>query len=250
MKSKLDLNNFIVVDNFLEEDKFRDIQELELTHDEKKDEYKVNYLSQKDVWRDGLFSGDGVEATNMHVQDETYFYGIHNEEPIIHLQNKIVSFLQNNLKQNLYLKSPTKKFYSASKFYSWENSNIFWHNDGGWDYGITYYIHNEWEDNWGGELLLENNQWISPKPNRIVFIKAPFKHKTCIVAEGAGERLTIQTFVQKDFNPEKMLSDEQLDAFKKLPESDKHLPTLFSSKELFESLKDREYYRELFKDIE
>ena len=45
---------------------------------------------------------------------------------------------------------------------------------------------NEWEDNWGGELLLENNQWISPKPNRIVFIKAPFKHKTCIVAEGAG----------------------------------------------------------------
>jgi len=204
MKSELDLNNFIVIDNFLEKDKFEEIQKLESSYNEERGKYNINYLLQKDHWSESLFRADDVEAKDIFVQDKAYHYGLDNEKSILHLQNKIISYLSIKKEKNLYLQS---------QFYVWKNSNIFWHNDDSYDYGVTYYISKEWKKNWGGELLLENGQWISPKPNRIVFIKAPFSHKTCIVAEGAGERITIQTFVQKKFKPESLFSGERLKLF-------------------------------------
>ena len=210
-------NDFFVVDNFLEPDKFKDIQDLELEYNKEKDEYKVNYLSQKDIWPETLFKKDGVESTEMLVQLENYYYRHHDEKPMLHLQNKIISYMKNNLKQNLYLESPTKKFYLVSKFFFWKNANIMWHNDYGYDYGITYYISDTWKDNWGGELLLGNGNWVSPKPNRIVFIKNSLPHKTSPVMEGAGDRISVQTFIQKDFDENKIgLPTEKLKQLKEM----------------------------------
>ena len=78
---------------------------------------------------------------------------------------------------------------------SWNNSNITWHYDDGYKYGTTFYLNKYWDKDWGGELLLKDNTFIKPEPNRLVIIKTPYEHKTCITSPDAPNRLTIQTFI-------------------------------------------------------
>tara|TARA_B100000287_G_scaffold127705_1_gene119751 strand:- start:11494 stop:12102 length:609 start_codon:yes stop_codon:yes gene_type:complete len=187
--------SYTVIDNFLEKDKFKEIQKLEL---------EVEYVSRKKAWPDNLWQKDGIEAKDMGVQFDAFFYGRHNVSPILHLQDEILSEI--DIKMN-------DKVFVQSQFLYFDKSSILWHNDECYDYGISYYIHEEWEDDWGGELLLDDGQWIAPKPNRLVILdhtKGPIWHKTTAVPDDCpGERLTMQTFIQLDFDPKRFFEDEE-----------------------------------------
>lgn len=111
--------------------------------------------------------------------------------------------------------------------YVWpQQSSISWHSDGA-AYethsrigGFTFYAHKYWNAEWGGEFLMfpERGQqglvfdnsnvseqilsrgigtWISPKPNRLLFITGDALHKVSKTSPVAAPRLTIQGFIYR-----------------------------------------------------
>ena len=175
-----DEKKYIVIDNFLDNDIYEEIYNLVNNYN--------NFTKSKTHWPKTLYKQDEIEVGNVSVSDDTFLYGEHDELCIQILQNKIVEFLFEKFNMNYY---PT--FFS--KIHNWKQSCILWHDDGNKYVGITYYLNKKWSKNWGGELLLEDNTFIRPKGNRIVFIFTPFQHKTNPTIDGADDRLTIQTFV-------------------------------------------------------
>lgn len=103
-------------------------------------------------------------------------------------------------------------------------SSITWHRDGS---GVrdnrigafTFYLHKEWNAEWGGELMLspleeelaftpfDNSEvsnklmaegfgtWIAPKPNRLIMNPSNAYHKVAKTTDNAAPRLTIQGFM-------------------------------------------------------
>ena len=81
------------------------------------------------------------------------------------------------------------------------NSGINWHDDGGHEYGITYYINRRWNPAFGGEFLFMDknaNGFIPLVGNSLVIVKAPFKHKVTPVMNPLVPRKTIQIFINKE----------------------------------------------------
>lgn len=103
-------------------------------------------------------------------------------------------------------------------------TSISWHRDGGGISGgrtgaFTYYVHKEWNAEWGGELMLSDldeelgsvpfdnsvvsnkllesgsGSWIAPKPNRLVMNPSNAFHKVAKTTQAASPRLTIQGFL-------------------------------------------------------
>ena len=190
----IEKNNYIVVDNFLEFDKFHEIRNLYdntlLYNSEKK--FNKNLYNQKS-WP---YINETVEVDNVFISD-SWKYDNRNDKKypkcIKDFQEEIINFL--DVPDTTYI---------ASKFHEMKNnSSILWHTDHTWRYGITYYLNDVWDNNWGGELLLDNGknilggygEWISPKPNRIVFINAPLYHRTTPQSIKNKKRKSLQTFV-------------------------------------------------------
>ena len=81
---------------------------------------------------------------------------------------------------------------------------VLWHRDGDEYVGaFSYYIHKEWDGNSGGQFLYKPGDpnadfeggFITPRPNRLVVIKAPLLHAVPPVVEGAGsDRLALTGF--------------------------------------------------------
>lgn len=81
-----------------------------------------------------------------------------------------------------------------------DGSGINWHNDGGYEYGITYYVNRRWNMKYGGELLFKSeysNGFIPVVGNSLVIIKAPLFHKVSTIMKSIVPRKTIQIFVDK-----------------------------------------------------
>ena len=81
-----------------------------------------------------------------------------------------------------------------------DNSGINWHDDYGWEYGITYYINYKWNPKFGGEFLFQNeksNGFIPLTGNSLVIVKAPLNHKVAPVTKSTVPRKTIQIFINK-----------------------------------------------------
>jgi Rps23 Pro-64 3,4-dihydroxylase Tpa1-like proline 4-hydroxylase len=103
-------------------------------------------------------------------------------------------------------------------------TSLSWHYDGAnpGDMRVgafTYYAHQEWNAEWGGELFLtdiperidmppfDNSEvskaimnkghgvWISPKPNRLVVNPSDMYHKVSKTSAAAAPRLSIQGFL-------------------------------------------------------
>lgn len=112
-------------------------------------------------------------------------------------------------------------------------TSLSWHSDSNYAGAFTFYAHNYWSSNWGGEFLTvegdeyidqkkkENIKWrvfdnspledlimekghghfLFPKPNRIVFNKSGeygILHKVNKSTSQAKERLTLQGFLRYD----------------------------------------------------
>jgi len=79
-------------------------------------------------------------------------------------------------------------------------SGINWHNDGTYEYGITYYINRRWNDKCGGEFMFKyknSNGFIPLIGNSLLVVKAPLQHKVNPVMNSIVPRKTIQIFVDK-----------------------------------------------------
>ena len=64
-----------------------------------------------------------------------------------------------------------------------KHSGINWHDDGQDTLNYSFYIHKEWNENWGGETLINTNRGlplsVTPNPNSLVVIKSGIRHKVC-----------------------------------------------------------------------
>ena len=61
----------------------------------------------------------------------------------------------------------------------------------------VYYLHEDWQDGWGGELHLQDKsgQWhtIQPKPNRIAMFQSDLLHE---VIQSKHQRLSITAWLR------------------------------------------------------
>lgn len=64
------------------------------------------------------------------------------------------------------------------------------HDDARFAGTFTLYVHEAWEPEWGGRLVVEGaSEPVFPEPNRMVFLRAGTPHVVEPVTEAAGERL-------------------------------------------------------------
>ena len=87
--------------------------------------------------------------------------------------------------------------YNAGEFYALHRDNPQGKN--GRMISTVYYLHQEWQDNWGGKLHLQdkNNVWhtIDPQPNRIAMFQSDLLHE---VLEAKHQRLSITAWLRSD----------------------------------------------------
>jgi len=87
--------------------------------------------------------------------------------------------------------------YNAGEFYALHRDNPQGKN--GRMISTVYYLHQEWQDDWGGKLHLQdkNNVWhtIDPQPNRIAMFQSDLLHE---VLEAKHQRLSITAWLRSD----------------------------------------------------
>lgn len=87
--------------------------------------------------------------------------------------------------------------YNAGEFYALHRDNPQGKN--GRMISTVYYLHQEWQDDWGGKLHLQdkNNVWhtIDPQPNRIAMFQSDLLHE---VLEANHQRLSITAWLRSD----------------------------------------------------
>ena len=85
--------------------------------------------------------------------------------------------------------------YNAGEFYALHRDNPQQKN--GRPISTVYYLHEEWQEDWGGELRLQdkNEQWhvIAPKPNRIAIFQSDLLHE---VIQAKQQRLSITAWLR------------------------------------------------------
>ncbi|TCB61524.1 2OG-Fe(II) oxygenase [Acinetobacter terrae] len=85
--------------------------------------------------------------------------------------------------------------YNAREYYALHRDNPQGKN--GRIISTVYYLHEDWQDDWGGELHLEdkNGQWhtIQPKPNRIAMFQSDLLHE---VIKAKHQRLSITAWLR------------------------------------------------------
>ena len=89
--------------------------------------------------------------------------------------------------------------YNAGEFYALHRDNPQQKN--GRLISTVYYLHEEWQEDWGGELRLQdkNEQWhvIAPKPNRIAIFQSDLLHE---VIQAKQQRLSITAWLRSGQN--------------------------------------------------
>lgn len=82
------------------------------------------------------------------------------------------------------------RYYEYDKF-----SGINWHDDGKFTLNYSFYIHKNWNGDWGGETLIDSGRGLPlasyPEPNSILAIKNGVLHKVCPIT-GPEKRKVLQ----------------------------------------------------------
>ena len=182
MKEKIVIEpGYLIVEDFLNDNLYNELYNFAKN-------YSEGYRSSRyaGFWQEDLYKGNGVETKDVLVSNN-FVYGNDTIPTCFKkFQNKIINTLIHPYDGSLRM---------TSSIYNWKKSSIFWHSDSRYYVGCSYYLHKEWDKNWGGELLLEDSTFHHPKPNSIVFIYPPYYHKTNESMEGAPDRFTIQSFI-------------------------------------------------------
>lgn len=121
--------------------------------------------------------------------------------PISHQHVQTLFGLAQTLNRAFYLgiKDVEAHFacYNAGEFYALHRDNPQGKN--GRMISSVYYLHEQWQDGYGGELRLQdkNNVWhiIQPKPNRIALFQSDLLHEVLISKQ---QRLSITAWLRSD----------------------------------------------------
>tara|TARA_R100000742_G_C4272808_1_gene92139 strand:+ start:919 stop:1494 length:576 start_codon:yes stop_codon:yes gene_type:complete len=154
--------------------------------------YKTN-LSSHDQWDETLYKDKEKNITMKKVMQVNNLSKIENNkisaiDPIFEEVFKVLincSFLpyQKNMKIVL-------NYYEYYKF-----SGINWHYDGKYTLNYSFYLHENWDHNWGGETLIDTERGLPlasyPYPNTLLVIKNNIQHKVCPVT-GPIKRKVLQ----------------------------------------------------------
>jgi|TARA_R100001460_G_scaffold19937_1_gene41282 Rps23 Pro-64 3,4-dihydroxylase Tpa1-like proline 4-hydroxylase len=172
----------LIINDFLPNELFKKIKNYN---------YKHNYSSHDD-WEKGLYL------------DKDNFKTMRN----INVQEKIAVFENEKIKGDeifqqffrILLNCPYIPFQTNSKitlsYYEYEKfSGINWHDDGKYTLNYSFYIHESWDNNWGGETLIDTERGLPlasyPYPNTLLAIKNNIQHKVCPVT-GPIKRKVLQ----------------------------------------------------------
>jgi len=171
-------NKIWYINNFLDYQNYKNIHYF-VTRNKK----KLNIHDAKKFWEKKLYKN--IEAPSRGFID-------------INLDSTLFQKFKFLLNYNPYcnLNGYAKGF---AVHYMSKGSGINWHNDGNWKYGITYYINNKWDDQWGGELIYKDkeiNGFIKPTKNSLLILKSPIEHKVVPVLSKRVPRITIQMFLK------------------------------------------------------
>ena len=65
---------------------------------------------------------------------------------------------------------------------------------------VIGYIHNRWEEKWGGELVMYGKEElvITPEPGRLVLFTVPYDHEIKVVKDAELARLSIAGWIMKE----------------------------------------------------
>ena len=89
--------------------------------------------------------------------------------------------------------------YNVGEFYALHKDNPQGKN--GRMISSVYYLHEEWQNDWGGQLHLQDKHghWhtIEPKPNRIAFFQSDLLHEVLVAKH---QRLSITAWLRSDSN--------------------------------------------------
>lgn len=121
--------------------------------------------------------------------------------PVSHQHTQILQMLGQELNQAFYLgiKNVEAHFacYNAGEFYALHKDNPQGKN--GRMISSVYYLHDEWQADWGGELRLQdkNGDWhvLEPKPNRIALFQSDLMHEVLLAKH---QRLSITAWLRSD----------------------------------------------------
>lgn len=88
------------------------------------------------------------------------------------------------------------------QYYEWNQlSQINWHNDGRHDAGITVYLNEKWDENWGGFFCWKGDgdvrHFILPTFNRAIIVRGSLKHHVSLISPYADARKTLQVWLKK-----------------------------------------------------
>lgn len=106
----------------------------------------------------------------------------------------------NELFEKQVIPDKTKKMTLNLALYS-RYSSIPWHDDSSYSASLTVYLNREWNKNWGGYLVYEENEEIKcyiPKYNSAIYFDCPLKHSVQLTAIDAPMRESLQIFIDKD----------------------------------------------------
>ncbi|MGN7249103.1 2OG-Fe(II) oxygenase [Janibacter anophelis] len=200
-------HRFTVVDDFLPEDEFRQAQTWARS---RQFQMKQSVIGERDgsSWRSSniAFSGEGA----------------HDDATPAHLERIVEMFSQPHVPWEA---TNGDRVSSAIWKYP-RGTRLGWHNDaGGGRVGeFVYFLHSEWQPDWGGELVVVDEPaenvsltesasrqsirhfvasgpgiatLVTPRPNRVIFVKSGTAHTIKRVeAEWSGEmRLTHTGFI-------------------------------------------------------
>ena len=202
--------SYEIIDNFLNESDFKILQKWAFSQMTTKNQNWSNYLLSDDT--------NSVSITQPLVYDF-----ISSETKIKKVQKlfrkKIEDFL--NLNTDKYELTPNTGNITEFNSYIYRykyGSGILMHKDSdgkslGKRYGISFYLNDEWKDNWGGELFIYKGGYddsnkdsggicndctvdkiLKPKRNRLVIVDG-YWHKVNPNLNNKIDRYAIQTFI-------------------------------------------------------
>lgn len=176
----------LIISDFLPKDLFKKISEYNYSsHD---------FINSDDKWQKSLFK-DSKENTTLK--------GVKSVSPIACSDgNKIVESVDLIFEEffKVLLNCPFIPYEKKSKYeiayYEYDRlSGLNWHTDNWYTLNYSFYIHDEWNENWGGETLIDSGRGMPlssfPKTNSMLIIKSNIKHKVCAVV-GPKKRKVLQ----------------------------------------------------------
>jgi Rps23 Pro-64 3,4-dihydroxylase Tpa1-like proline 4-hydroxylase len=207
----MEANKFSIYDDVMNDEEFKKVWDYV-----QNEEYVYSHVNNWiKVWR--LTDGRPVGSKSYKLSDSPFRNGL----------DLVIEKVLEGAKKNDHLLGDWDEIHFRSYLYS-RGTKISWHNDFAYTGACIFYTHPKWASSWGGELMVaetpENvpdppnasshldHRWedavmeaygmgnyITPKPNRMVFTAGNVWHSVNRVDEDAGDhtRCSIVCFFQK-----------------------------------------------------